>query len=308
MNTTPDHSGANPLEVGKLAIGSCAWSFEDWRGVFYPEHLSAHRRLDFYSKYLNSVEIDSTFYAIPTRHATSHWHAVTPENFVFCAKLPKAITHDRKLRDCEGLLEEFLGALEPLGAKLGCVLIQLPPYFCPNYDEVALRHFIHRLPTRIRFAVEFRHSGWHLPRISHLLEAHRVCWAWHDVTALDHAQEGAFEALPRTTDFLYVRLLGDMETKFGGDGSRLHRYRGLLWPRDSAMEDWALRVRQHLPQVGKAFVYANNHFEGFAPHTAQRFAELFGETLALPSEAVIAGRNPEPENQLELPMGQDSFS
>src|SRR3954467_8516417 len=112
-----------------IAVGTCAWSFDDWNGVFYPPHLPQAGRLPFYARYLQTVEIDATFYATPAAQTARHWAQVTPPDFVFSCKLPKEITHERKLRGCRELLHAFLESMEPLGAKLACVLIQLPPAF-----------------------------------------------------------------------------------------------------------------------------------------------------------------------------------
>lgn len=282
-----------------ITIGTCAWSFEDWRGVFYPENLPANRWLEFYSRNFPAIEVDSTFYHAPAPHVTAHWHEVTPDGFRFACKLPREITHERKLRECEEPLREFLDALLPLGGKLACVLIQLPPYFAPEHDEAALRQFVHALPRGVRFAIEFRHHGWHQPRIVHLLEEHRVAWVWCDMTPLDHQQEGAFEFLPDATDFLYVRLMGDLEKKYASVGERAHQYRALTWPRDAALENWAERVRQAAASHAEIFIAANNHFEGFAPLTCRRMARL----LDLPLNDPAPGEDAEGESddgQLEL--------
>ena len=139
--------------VKRVAIGACAWSYEDWRGVFYPEHLPAARRLEFYAKYLRAVEVDSTFYHAPKAQVTAHWNDVTPDAFRFACKLPREITHERRLRDSQELLLEFMQDLAPLGRKLACVLIQLPPSFSPKTDEHALREFVRELPGGARFAI-----------------------------------------------------------------------------------------------------------------------------------------------------------
>ncbi len=280
----------DPLD--KIKIGTCAWSFEDWRGVFYPEHLPPGERLAFYAQYFRSVEVDSTYYAAPATKVALHWYEVTPPDFVFACKLPREITHERRLRDCSELLEAFLRSIQPLGEKLGCVFVQMPPSFRPRQDEQALRAFIRELPGHVRFAIEFRHHDWHQPRIVQLLEAHRVCWVWTDVTPLDHQQEGAFEFLPQTTDFVYLRLLGDLGTKYAGDGRPVHSYREVLWPRDTSLENWATRLRQRLPEVANVFACVNNHFEGFAPRTAHRLAAL----LDLPTRAWPDG-NADPDAQ-----------
>jgi len=287
-------------ETRKIHIGTCAWSFDDWRGVFYPEKLPQAERLPYYARHFSSVEIDSTFYAAPSPQTAGHWLDATPEDFVFAAKVPREITHDRKLRRCEEELTTFLASMAPLRRKLGCILVQLPPYFTVKNDEHALREFVLGLPGDFRFAIEFRDASWHLPRIAHLLEEHRVSWAWNDVTPIEHATEAAFDFLPRTTDFLYVRLMGDQETKFRGDGSRVHRYRELMWPRTASLESWATRVKQHLDEVAQVYIYANNHFEGFSPFTCQRIAERFGLVVKMPTAAELAGVEPGDALQMQL--------
>ncbi len=280
LSPTVSSRTLDPLD--KIKIGTCAWSFDDWRGVFYPEHLPPGERLAFYAQHFRSVEVDSTYYAPPSAKVALHWYEVTPPHFAFACKLSREITHERRLRECAEPLADFLRHIQPLGEKLACVLIQMPPSFRPRQDEPALRTFIRDLPGHVRFAIEFRHHDWHHPRIMHLLEEHRVCWVWTDVTPLDHQQEGAFEILPETTDFVYLRLLGDLEKKYGGDGRTLHTYRELMWPRDASLENWAARLRQRLPDVGNVLVQVNNHFEGFAPKTAHRLATL----LDLPTRAL----------------------
>lgn len=297
----PSESGADHFHsAASLSIATCAWSFDDWRGVFYPEHLPSNQRLEFYARFFNAVEIDSTFYAVPSAHAAGHWLDATPDDFVFAAKMSREITHDRKLRQCEELLDGFLAGIAPLRRKLACVLVQLPPYFTLKHDEQALREFVARLPGDFRFAIEFRDPGWRLPRVARLLEEYRVCWVWNDMTPIETALEGAFEFAPRTTDFLYVRLMGDLETKYGEDGSPRHAYRRLLWPRDASLDSWAIRVKQHLGEVARVLICANNHFEGFSPHTCVRIAERFGIALRLPTPAEIEGRAASDGEQMKL--------
>jgi len=276
MTSSPAHGGA------ALHLGTCAWSFEDWRGSFYPAHLGHGRWLEFYSECFGSVEVDSTFYAVPSRHTTEHWREVTPPDFLFSVKMPREITHDHKLHDAQTLLAGFLKSLEPLGEKLACVLVQLPPYFTLRHDEQILRNFVRSLPSHPRFAIEFRDPAWHQSRIVHLLEKHRVCWAWHDMSALSRATEGPLDAMPLTTDFVYLRLLGDIKTKYDQRGERLHRYAGLQWDRAEGLDLWALCIEQRMGTVGRVLAYANNHFEGFAPETLRRLGERLGVPVRLP--------------------------
>jgi uncharacterized protein YecE (DUF72 family) len=276
-------------ERPSISIGSCAWSYEDWRGCFYPEHLPPKERLPFYSKHFGAVEVDSTFYHSPSASVVAKWAEVTPPDFVFSLKLTREITQERRLRDCDDLVAEFVGGFAPLHAKLACVLVQLPPSFVPERDEHALRDFIRRLPSDVRWAVEFRDKAWHAPRIAHLLEEHRVCWAWNDTSNVERSAEAAFGFWPHTTDFLYVRLLGDPDTKYDETGSTRHQYRELLWPKDTALANWAEKIRAAQSDVRRVLIFGANHFEGFAPATAARIAGLLGQRIELPTAAELEG-------------------
>lgn len=268
--------------LANLHVGTCAWSHEDWRGVFYPEHLPASERLAFYAQWFDAVEVDSTFYHIPTPAVAAHWAAVTPPGFRFSCKVPREITHDRRLRDSGEVLAAFLRGVEPLGEKLACLLVQTPRWFAPKHDEHALREFIHALPGGFPWAVEFRDAAWHLPRIAHLLEQHGVAWAWNDLSPLEDADAAAFGFFPRTADFAVVRLMGDPATKYREDGTRVHLYQKPMWPRAQSLENWAVKIRQELPTLREALVLANNHFEGFSPHTAGVIGRLLGKEVDLP--------------------------
>ncbi len=195
--------------------------------------------------------------------------------------MPREITHARKLRNSTDLLHGFLAAISPLRPKLGPVLIQLPPYFEPEHDEDALRNFIFELPHEFSFAVEFRHAEWHQPRIVKLLENMGICWVWNDTSTLKNQNRAPFTFLPQTADCLYIRLLGDLQTKFN-KGERTHRYSRLMWPRDCALESWAVKIKKNLRKARCIYVFANNHYEGFSPHTCQRLARHFGMEIPLP--------------------------
>src|SRR5437879_12424396 len=209
---------------------------------------------------------------------------MTPSDFRFTCKLPRQITHTSRLHDCTAELNSFLRAIEALGPKLGVILIQLPPSFAPKDGKLELRNFLGQLPGDFRFAVEFRHAGWHRPQFIRLLEKRRICWVWADITPLNEPNLAPFEFLPRTADFLYLRLLGDYATKYDVAGGHVHRYQKLLWKREAALESWSLKVERHLSEVRSVWTFVSNHFEGFAPETAQRLAQRLGYELPLPSE------------------------
>lgn len=275
----------NLTDQQKIRIGACAWTFDDWRGAFYPPDLPNSHWLQFYARYLPAVEIDSTFYSPPSENAVRRWIEMTPAAFRFTCKLPREVTHVCRLRDCRVELDSFLHAIEPLTPKLQVILIQLPPSFTPKDGRQPLRKFLEQLPKDFRFAIEFRHPGWHRPQIISLLEKHRVCWVWADTSPLNERNLAPFEFLPHTTDFLYLRLLGDYTTKYDGDGKHMHRYGKLLWKREAALESWSLKIERHLKDVRNVWTFVSNHFEGFAPETCQRLAQRLGFDLPLPSEA-----------------------
>jgi len=213
------------------------------------------------------------------------WAEMAPSAFRFVCKLPRAITHVCRLRDCTAELNSFLREIESLAPKLQVILIQLSPSFMAKDGKQPLRKFLAQLPRDFRFAIEFRHAGWHRPQIISLLEKCRVCWVWTDTSALNERNLAPFEFLPRTTDLLYLRLLGDYATKYDRDGRHVHRYEKLLWKREAALESWSLKIERHLPEVRNVWAFVGNHFEGFAPETAQRLARRLGYELSLPSEA-----------------------
>ena len=274
----------NPANIH---IGTCAWTFDDWRGVFYPDHLPSSDRLEFYSRHFSAVEVDSTFYHVPTPHVSGHWASVTPPGFRFTCKVPREITHERRLADVEEPLAAFVRGIEPLGEKLGCLLVQLPPWFHPKHDEHALREFIRRLPAGFPWAVEFRDTEWHLPRIVHLLESRRVAWVWNDLSPLAQADAAAFGFLPATADFALVRLMGDVTTKYDAKGQGMHHYREPMWPRPQSLDNWAVKIRQTAAELGEVFVSVNNHFEGYAPHTVRELGLRLGIDVKLPSPAEV---------------------
>ncbi len=298
----PPEGDLNLTHQQKIRLGTCAWSSEEWSGTFYPADLPPERWLEFYSRYFGVVEIDSTFHSPPAGGAVLRWAESTPASFRFTCKLPRSITHACRLRDCAPELNAFLRMLEPLAAKLHVILIQLPPSFAPKEGRPVLRSFLEQLPRDFRFAIEFRHPGWHRPQVVRLLEKHRVCWVWADTSPLNERNLAPFELWPRTTDFIYVRLLGDYTTKYDGDGKHMHRYGTLLWKREAAVESWALKIARHVDEVRNVWGFVNNHYEGFAPETCQRIAEKLGYQLQLPSPLETASAA---AGQLDLFRSED---
>jgi uncharacterized protein YecE (DUF72 family) len=282
------NNSANPIH-----IGTCGWSFEKWRGAFYPRDVPHDGWLRYYAQYFDAVEINSTFYAPPSHHVIGRWLNETPEHFRFTCKAPREITHDRRLRSCAELMEQFLEGIAPLRSKLRCVLIQLPAAVTIDRDELALKTFVAELPGDFRFALEFRNASWNLPRIVHLLEDHHITWVWNDGSAWTDQNIPPFGFLPQTTDLLYVRLLGEHAGRT--DGISPAR---IIEPRDTALKSWCIRISRHIEQASDIYLFSNNQYEGFAPGTCRRVAQEFGYEISWPEPVTPAEE--EGIEQLEL--------
>ena len=276
---------AVPLRPDRLFPGTCAWSFDDWRDVFYPHELPRNRWLEFYARHFPAVEMDSSFYHVPSARTVGHWSGMTPPAFRFCPKLPKTLSHEKRLEEPAPEISMMRHLADELGPRFGCALLQLPPSFQARpHEEKMLRTFLRAWPEQVKLAVEFRHESWNTPHGARLLEEWGVAWVWADNLPLDRQNHAGFGFRPVTAPHLYVRLLGDFRTKYGPDGHETHRYGRMLWPRDVAIEHWAVKLRHHAA-ADAIYVFANNHYEGMAVETARRIAMKLGLMLpAVPPE------------------------
>lgn len=178
-------------------VGVSGFSYPSWRGVFYPRTTKSDEMLEAYATKLNSVEVNSSFYHMPTQTTTSKWVASTPEDFRFSFKANRKITHFKKLKGAKGEFEIFLKGLTPVGAKLGCILVQLPPYM--KRDHETLETFLSEKPKSTSIAVEFRHSSWFNDKLNNLLSKYNAALCIVDTEDM----KPMFE---RTANFSYVRL------------------------------------------------------------------------------------------------------
>jgi uncharacterized protein YecE (DUF72 family) len=276
------------LSPDRIFVGTCAWSFDDWRNVFYPHALPRNRWLEFYARHFPAVEMDSTFYHLPSAETVGHWSALTPETFRFCPKIPKTLSHEKRLEDPGTEIAMMRRLWEELGPRFGCALLQLPPsYHARSHEEKMLRMFLRAWPDDMPLAVEFRHESWETPGLAQLLEDHGVAWVWVDNLALGDEKHAGFGFLPVTARHLYVRLLGDFRTKYGPNGKETHRYGRLLWPRETALEHWCVKLRHHA-DAAAIYLFANNHYEGTGIETARRMAGKLG--VSLPAAATPPGQ------------------
>lgn len=210
--------------------------------------------LGLYARVFDTVEVNSTFYAIPPRERVERWSQATPEGFEFCVKAPRAFTHDARLRMDKGgreALSTFVEALEPLGEKLDRVLVQLPPSLAAQEGLARLSCLLDEGPFPVPWVLEARHASWASEDVFDVLEAGGVTWAW--------SENEAYRSTARlTTGEAYVRLIGDRSLEVF---DRLQR------DPEPAIDAWAARLEDHEGQVEAARVFANNHFAGFGPGT-----------------------------------------
>jgi uncharacterized protein YecE (DUF72 family) len=260
----------------KFFLGTQGWNYEGWAGPFYPRGVTSKELLGLYSKIFNTVEIDSTFYAIPSANSVRGWAARTPAGFIFSVKLPSEITHKNRLKDSREHLNQFIDRISLLGDKLGCVLIQLPPDFSPS-EHSSLSSFLEILPAKVRFAVEFRDSGWLNESALAELRARNVALTLTDSRWI--CREMSFRMIEDyTADFAYVRWLGPRDLT---DFSRIQI------DRTKELEQWAAAFEQLKDRAQAVFGYFNNHFQGHSPASCNLFKRMIGLT-AIEPESLVA--------------------
>jgi uncharacterized protein YecE (DUF72 family) len=254
----------------KFHIGCSGWSYTSWKGPFYPPNLENSDWLRFYSQVFDYVEIDSSFYRIPNQFMVKNWVKRTPDNFRFTAKFPKVITHDKYLVDVEEDVERFLENIEPLEKKTLALLIQLPPSLEIMPGLESLRNLLPLLDDRFRYAVEVRHQSWFQDLAYNFFADNDLCLVWSQLARLSTPPIV-------TTDFLYVRFIGDRsidEKDFGI----------IQKDRVSEMSNWADQIknveigkeRGRRSEVRDAMIAANNHYAGFGPGTVNIFRNMVG--------------------------------
>ena len=244
------------MSTNNILLGTSGWSYKEWEGSFYRK--GEKRKLRAYSRIFQTVEIDSTWYRYPSKGTVMGWLRYSPSNFIFTAKLPKVITHEKKLGledSVESDLEAFLGIMQPLqlNGKLGCLLIQLPPSY--KYNPQNLEAFFEMLSPQFKFAIEFRNHSWIRNETWELLEKHNVAYANVDEPLLP-------SDVHITADFAYFRWHGRGEKPW---------FNYLYKPEE--LEPWVPKVLEASKQVKQVYGYFNNHFHGYAPENCLSIIE-----------------------------------
>ena len=235
----------------KVLLGTSGWHYKDWRDRFYPPDIPQRAWLEFYASRFATVESNNAFYRLPEGDRFATWAASTPDDFVMAVKMSRYLTHIKRLREPEEPVARFLDRVRHLGAKLGPVLLQLPPTLRADLD--LLDATLSRFPANVRVAVEFRHDSWWTQETRSLLEQHgsALCLADRDSKPI--------APLWRTTDWTYLRL-------HAGAASPSPCYgRG-------ALATWAQRLSDEFHDT-LAFVYFNNDPGGCALRDARWFAQ-----------------------------------
>ncbi len=237
---------------GALRIGTSGWHYKHWKGTFYPENLPAPKMLDFYVQHFDTVEINNSFYKLPSEQALAAWRDGAPRGFLFSAKGSRFLTHMKKLKDPEEGVARFMERIETLGPKLGPILFQLPPFWNVNVER--LEAFLGALPRGRRYGFEFRNDTWHTPEVYGVLRRHNAAFcAWE--------LAGVRSPVEITADWTYVRLHGPA----GPYQGNYHH---------DVLVQWAGQIRRWRRRLRAVHVYFDNDQEGFAAHNARELRQL----------------------------------
>jgi uncharacterized protein YecE (DUF72 family) len=247
------------MSESNIHLGTSGWSYNEWEGHFYQK--GEKRKLRAYSNVFKIVEIDSTFYRNPSKGTVMGWLKYSPSDFVFTAKMPKTVTHDKMIglkSDIRSELNTYFDLMRPLqlGGKLACFLIQLPPSCDCNLEN--LEKFFDSLDPLFRYAIEFRNQSWIKEDTWDLLKKFDVAYTIVDEPLLS-------PEIRLTTDFAYFRWHGRGE-KIWFD----YRYS------NEELDNWVPKVQEAGKSVEKVIGFFNNHYHGYAPENCLYLLQQLG--------------------------------
>jgi uncharacterized protein YecE (DUF72 family) len=260
--------------MAELRIGTSAFTAAGWPGSFYPDKMQPRDFLTYYATKFDTVEVDSTFYHAPSASTVMGWNAKTPKNFTFALKVPSEITHEKCLVDCEADIKSFLTTVDLLGNKLGPLLFQFGYFnkkaFASADDFLAvLKPFLKKLPKGYQFALEIRNKNWLNAEFADLLRSHKVALVLQDQVWMPLPAQMKFDYY--TTDFAYVRLLGDRQ----GIEKQTKVWDKEIVNRTKELRSWVDVCEQATRRGVSVWVYINNHYAGHAPATIAKFLKLW---------------------------------
>lgn len=238
----------------EIKIGCTGWSYDGWSGTFYPKRLEKKNWLKYYSSIFDITEINSTYYKIPDQSITKKWNLDTPDSFRFTAKFPSIITHENRLKNIKEHVFKFLSSLIPIHQKILALVLQLPPSLSFEEAKPRLDELFSLLPEDFKYPIEGRHESWFTDTAIDYLRDHNHCLVWNEIARVNNPA-------PITSDYVYVRLIGDRsisEDQFGK----------VIIDRKELIKKWSNKIKNLEDKVSLALVMGNNHFEGFGPATA----------------------------------------
>lgn len=262
-----------------LLIGTSAFTAAGWPGTFYPAGMKSSEYLSFYATQFKTVEIDSTYYGTPSAATVSRWYQETPPDFIFAAKVPQVVTHEKVLVGCDAEFNEFVKTMSALGEKLGPLVFQFPFFDRCKFPKpegflAVLGQFLKKLPADHKFAVEIRNKTWLDGRFTDLLREHNVPLALTDTSSMPRPWEMKSDLDLITADFAYVRWLGDRK----GIEALTTTWGKTIIDRRDDLKNWVELFRQLVSRDLKVYAYANNHYAGHGPGTVKLFWNLYETT------------------------------
>jgi uncharacterized protein YecE (DUF72 family) len=285
---------------GGFHVGTSSFSTVDWRGVFYPDDLEPSEFLSYYAEVFRTVEIDATWHFMPNPKIVDGWARKVPDGFIISAKVPKIITHEKQLDDCEDDWSYFLETMERLGPKLGPLVFQFQ-YVAKRRDpkeyesgerfRQRLEEFFPLLPERFRYVVEVRNRTWLNESLTGLLRSRGIALALVDYTTMPRPQEWFERCDPITADFSYVRFLGDhramddLVAHKREEGSKRRDWDELVIDRSKEMREWVPTLQRLTARTSDLYAYFNNHYAGFAPGSIELFLRVWREMVGERAES-----------------------
>jgi uncharacterized protein YecE (DUF72 family) len=262
--------------IPNLRLGTSSWSSEDWVGSFYPPGTKSADFLGAYAQHFDTVEVDSTYYRIPSDSMVRNWRARTPAGFHFAAKFPQVITHEKVLLNCGEDLANFLRAMSLLEDRLGPLLLQFP-YFSakafPRQEDFLLRliPFLEQLSADFRYALEVRNKHWVNARLLDILRQKRIALALIDHPWMTPIAQLAAKLDLVTADFVYIRWLGDRK----GIEEKTRNWDRIIVDREQDMRIWIPLIRELHKRGVRVMGYFNNHYAGFGPGSIALFGKVW---------------------------------
>jgi uncharacterized protein YecE (DUF72 family) len=262
-------------KISLLRVGTSAWSNPSWVGVFYPAGTKPADYLARYAEKYDCVEIDSTFYRVPSPPMIRKWYRDTPKDFLFAAKVPQVITHEKVMEDCEQDVAMFLEAVSGLKEKLGPLLLQFP-YFnkkafeSPQDFYARLGPFLAGLPKEYQWALEIRNKGWITLDLLNLLGKYNVAFAMIDQSWMPPIDQLLKRYNLDTANFAYIRWLGDRK----GIEEITNEWDKVVIDRRADLARWVVPVQKLLSSGRQVYGFFNNHYAGHAPASLELFQQL----------------------------------